>query len=396
MKNIDEPVRILQHMRVLDSGGIEAFIFANYRKMDRKKVVFDFLVTRDKKEFYDDEIEKLGGNKIVLDFKKTGNSIMDPIRQARAFYQFCKANKDKYKVIHFQSIGANGFMDIIAARIAGIPVRIAHSHIANDIKPQHNSKKQTAGFIRKKLVLFRQSIIRRLVSSNATDFFGCSKMACQWMFTKKINSTKSLVVKNPIDTDKFKYNEKVRNKIRKELNIQDKIVIGHVGRFVYSKNHGFLLELVKEAISIDNNVVLLLVGGGKLEKEIKKYAAELGIKDNIIFYGETSKVYEVYNAMDIFLFPSIYEGLGIVLVEAQANGLPVIASKSIPEEVMVTDNFKFIDLEDSKDKWISEIKNSIGKRNLNNFKKVRESGYDIKDVSQFLEEFYLEANKKAK
>ena len=229
---MEKPIRILQHVRVLDSGGIEAFIFANLRNIDRKKVIFDFLVTRDKQEFYDDEIKKLGGRKIVLKFKKFNNSILNPISQAIAFYKFCKNNKEVYPVIHFQSIGANGFLDIIAAKMAGIPCRIAHSHIANDVKPAHNSKSKNIKWLRKKFVIFRQKIISVMVSHFSTHYFGCSKMACEWMYTKKINKRgKCIVVKNPIDTSKFIFEEDVRLKYRKDLGIDNKFVIGHVGSF---------------------------------------------------------------------------------------------------------------------------------------------------------------------
>ena len=141
-------------------------------------------------EFYEEEVKRLGGKKIVLEFKRYKNSLLNTLSQAIAFYKFCKENKDTYKIIHFQSIGANGFFDIIAAKLAGIPCRVAHSHIANDIKPNHKSNKKEAGKLRKYYVLGRQKIIKGLVSKFSTHYFGCSKMACEWMFSKKINRNK--------------------------------------------------------------------------------------------------------------------------------------------------------------------------------------------------------------
>lgn len=384
----EKPIRVLQHMRVLDSGGIEAFIFANYRAMDRKKVIFDFLVTRDEIEFYDDEIKKLGGEKIILKFKKSKNSFISVLNQAKAFYKFCKKNKEKYSIIHFQSIGANGFLDIIAARIAGIPCRIAHSHIANDIKPAHNSNKKEINHFRKIFVLVRQSIIRKLVSWNSTEFFGCSKMACEWMYTKKINKQKSIVVKNPIDVSKFKFNDNNRREIRKALKIEDKYVIGHVGRFVYSKNHMFLLEKFAEYSKINENAVLVLVGGGVLKSKILKKIKLLEIDEKVILYGETNDVNKLYSAFDVFWFPSIYEGLGIVLIEAQANGLPIIASNNIPHEVKLTNNFFFSDIDENSN-WLDLMDNNLNRKNDENYVTVFNSGYDIKDVSAFLQDFYL-------
>lgn len=386
-----EPIRVLQHVRILDSGGIEAFIFANLRAIDRTKVNFDFLVTRDQKEFYDDELKRLGCNKIVLKYKHSNNALLNPLRQALAFYRFCKDNKGKYNVIHFQSIGANGFLDIIAASLAGVKWRIAHSHIANDVKPSHNSKSKKAGFLRRTFVLFRQQCIRRIVTHFSTTYFGCSKMACEWMFTKKANTQgKTIVVNNPIEVRKFEYSEITRSEIRKELGIEDKFVIGHVGRFVYSKNHNFLLEAFAEVVKKKKDAVLVCVGGGELKPIIETKIRELGIEDNVILYGETTQINKIYNAFDLFLFPSHYEGLGIVLVEAQANGLPIIASDTIPQEVKVTSNFDFLSLDLGSQKWADKVLERINEeRDILNSEKVYAAGYDIKDVSKFLEATYV-------
>lgn len=388
---MSEPIRILQHVRVLDSGGIEAFIFANLRAIDREKVNFDFLVTRDIKEFYEEELAQLGCKKIVLTYKHYSNGLLNPLSQAMAFYKFCKKNKDIYKVIHFQSIGANGFFDIIAASLAGIPWRIAHSHIANDIKPSHRSSKKTAGAAREAFVKSRQALIRQIVTKFSTTYFGCSKMACEWMFTKKANrSGRTTVVNNPIDVKKFVYSESDRNAIREELGVQDKYVIGHVGRFVYSKNHMFLLKTFAAVIKQNKDAVLVCVGGGKLKPEIEAEIKKLGIEKNVILYGETTKVNRMYNAFDIFVFPSYYEGLGIVLVEAQANGLPIIAADTIPHEVKLTENFEFRSLEDGCESWAGRILERAGeKRNTENARQVYQAGYDIQDVAGFLQNSYL-------
>lgn len=388
---MEKPIRVLQHMRVLDSGGIEAFVFANYRKINKKKVVFDFLVTRDQKEFYDDEIKKLGGKKIILKYKKFKNPLLNPLSQSISFYKFCKKNRDTYKIIEFQSIGANGFFDILAAKCAGIKCRIAHSHISNDIKPASKSNSNKPGIFRAIFVKFRQQIIKFFVTKCSTHYFGCSKMACEWMFLKSINDKGiSKVINNPINVEKFVFNEEMRRENRIKYNVDEKIVIGHVGRFVFSKNHEFLLKVFSEILKINKNFVLMLVGTGPLKSKILKLAEELQVIDNIIFCGETTKVNELYNCFDIFTFPSYYEGLGIVLIEAQTNGLPILASDTIPKEVKITDNFIFKSLKiDIKD-WAEEIiRISQNKRNLNNYKKIIEAGYSIDDVSIFLENTYL-------
>lgn len=179
-------------------------------------------------------------------------------------------------------------------------------------------------------------------------------------------------------------------KIRAELGVNDKYVIGHVGRFVYSKNHMFLLESFSAVVKNNRDAMLVLVGGGKLKPEIESKISELGIKDNVILYGETTEVNRIYNAFDMFLFPSHYEGLGIVLVEAQANGLPVIASDTIPKEVNLTDNFEFLPLSLGSEKWANRISERMNEtRNLKNAQKIYAAGYDIKDVSKFLQDTYI-------
>lgn len=383
-------------MRVLDAGGIEAFVFANLRAMDREKVIFDFLVTRDQMEFYDDEILHLGGRKIVLDYHKYNNRFLNSLSQAIAFYKFCKEKRDTYRIVHFQSIGANGFLDIIAAALAGIKWRIAHSHISNDIKPSRNSPQKTVSFIRKKKVLFRQSIVRQIVSIFSTQYFGCSKMACEWMFSKKKNREgKTRVINNPINVEKFIFNHEDREYYREKLKIENKIVIGHVGRFVFSKNHFFLLKVFKKIITQYPEAVLVLVGSGVLKADIEQQIKELEMEDNVILLGETSEAYRVYNAFDIFVFPSIYEGLGIALVEAQANGLPVVASDSIPHEVKIAENFEFVSLDAGTDFWAETIlKRMNEKRNEENPDSVYNAGYDIKDVSSFLQNTYMELSDK--
>ena len=283
----------------------------------------------------------------------------------------------------------------MATKLAGIPYRIAHSHIANDIKPASNSHNIDISFFRKKYVLIRQAFIKKLVSFASTNYFGCSRMACEWMFTKKINKEgKAIVVKNPINVSKFKFNISDRLEIRNKLKIDNKKVFGHIGRFVYSKNHIFLLEVFAEIRKKDKNAVLVLVGSGKLEKNINEKIKELNLENDVILYGETTEVQKLYSAFDVFLFPSVYEGLGIVLVEAQANGLPILAANTIPSEVKLTDNMKFLPI-DNVEVWCKEIENNnLLIRNNENYDIVLKSGYDIKDVSKFLQDTYLSVNKK--
>jgi glycosyltransferase involved in cell wall biosynthesis len=385
---MDIEVRVLQYVRVLDSGGIEAYIFSHLRLMDRKKVNFDFLLFRDQREFYDDELIKLGCKKHILEFKSSNNKLINLYNRNKAFKEFLITHPE-YKIIHFQSIGSDGCFDILTAKKMGVKVRIAHSHIASDYKLTGYSglKKQ----IKKLSIWLRQKIIRLIVTNNSTDYLGCSKEAIQWMYMPKVYN-KAIVSKNAIKSDSFKFNQEYRLQLRKQLHIEENHVIGHVGRFVYSKNHLFLFDLMEKLSKKDDSVRLLLVGGGHLFDTYKEDVKKRGLEKYIVFYGETTDVNLVINAFDVFAFPSHYEGLGIVAVEAQANGLKCLLSESIPHEVKVLDSLEFISLSNT-DAWCDALINKCD-RDFSGVDKVKEAGYDIVECSKQLERFYFACNER--
>ena len=203
------------------------------------------------------------------------------------------------------------------------------------------------------------------------------------------------VLKNAIDIKNFCFSEETRKKYRQELGIDDQLLIGHVGRFQTQKNHDFLVDIFYEISKKDSSAKLLLVGEGPLQEKIKDKVAGLGITDCVIFAGVRDDVANLMQAMDVFLFPSLFEGLGIVLVEAQAAGLPCVASKTvIPEEVRLTEEFEFIDLEESAQVWAERVLGIKGTENrLDGQDKVLKAGYDIKTSAKELETFYLTCGK---
>ena len=186
--------------------------------------------------------------------------------------------------------------------------------------------------------------LRPFSKKYATDYFACSELAGRWLFgDKTFEQGKVTIINNAIDLDKFKYDEKVRKEKRKELNINDDtLVVGHIGRFVAQKNHTFLIDIFSELHKKEKNSILLLIGQGPLIGEIKQKVETLGISDSVKFLGQRDDVNELYNAMDLFLFPSLYEGLGMVLIEAQANGLPCIASTEVPKNARVSKKISFV------------------------------------------------------
>ena len=262
------------------------------------------------------------------------------------------------------------------AKKYGIPVRIAHSH-CTDFQTQ-NVLKKTIG-----------DAFKIPLKKYATDYFACSEIAGKWLFGNKIiEDQKFKIIHNAIDYDKFKFNKEIREKVRRELNFENNdIVIGHVGRFTNQKNHEFLIDVFYEIHKINYNYKMLLIGTGELEDKIKEKVKKLELSEYVIFLGFKNDANRYMNAMDIFAFPSLYEGLGLGLIEAQANGIPCIATeKTIPSEVKINDNFKFIELD--IEKW----KETILKTNItreDSKKKIQESNYFIEDVVKQLEEYYL-------
>lgn len=362
----DEPVRILHIVQRLEAGGTQALLMNLYRNIDRSKVQFDFLVEYPNKEFYDDEVLSLGGKIYystvrvdfnLLKFKKYFSELLD---------------KTNYKIIHMHMSNI-GYICFKEAEKKGISIRIAHNH--------NNGAVHDWKFI-------PRYILGKLYTIHATDFFTCSKEAGEYRFKGKPYK----VLKNGIDSNKFIYNEDIRTKIRNELNLTNNFVVGHIGRFHPQKNHKFLLEIFKEIKNQKNNAKLLLIGTGELEKEIREKVKELNIEDDVLFLGNRTDVNEIYQAMDVFVFPSLFEGLGIVSIEAQAAGTPILCSNNVPKEIEITPLCKKLSLENHALEWantaIELSENANARKNMQ--KKIIESGFDIKDVAIKLQNFYLE------
>ena len=222
------------------------------------------------------------------------------------------------------------------------------------------------------------------------DFYlGCSESAAQYLFPKSIvKSHNYKVVTNGINLDKYVFNKEIRKEYREKNGLSDKFVVGHVGRFNEQKNHTFLLDIFAEILKIKENAVLLLIGEGELYDEVKQKAKVLGISENVVFYGKTSEVYNLMQAMDVFVFPSLFEGLPVAGVEAQAADLPFFMSDTITKELQMTDHCVYLPLQDSK-KWAETVcaeSEMMVRRDTR--KELRANGYDINQTVEFLEELY--------
>jgi glycosyltransferase involved in cell wall biosynthesis len=276
-------------------------------------------------------------------------------------------------VVH-SHINENSSFVLRAAKRAGVPCRIAHSHLSNlgiDMK-----------------LPFR--IYARLsMKDNPNRYFACSKNAGQWLFGKEISASKALtVLNNAVNVDNFKYDNEIRNQIRDELKAGNKLVLGHVGRFNKQKNHAFLIDVFKAVHDQCPESMLVLVGEGYLQQAIEKKVANLGLSSHVRFLGVRGDISNLMQGMDLFLFPSLFEGLPVVLVEAQAAGLKCVVSDAITKETDVTGRLQFISLRASPDVWAGKIIASSYEHD-DTSDLLRKNGYDTGSMSEWLSGFYL-------
>lgn len=370
-----EPIRVAHVIGNWLGGGVESVVMNYYRNIDRNKVQFDFLCSESSTDIPYEEIEKLGGRVfIVPNYTKV-------VKYQKELQKIFKENN--YKIVH-SHINTLSVFPLRAAKKAGVPVRIAHSHSTTNKKE-------------KKKNLLKQ-VLRPFSRVYATDYMCCSELAGRWLFgDKEYDKGNVYLLNNAIDLDKFKYNESLRKEKRKELGISDDtFVIGHVGRFVEQKNHRFLIDIFNEVHKKEKKLILLLIGQGPLMDEIKQKIDSLGISDSVKILGQRDDVNELYNAMDLFLFPSLYEGLGMVLIEAQANGLPCIASTEVPKIAKVSKNVSFLKLKSSVNVWCDEIIKMIGMERLIDINILVDEGYDIKNESRKLFKKYIKLHKSNK
>lgn len=365
-----KPIRVLHVVGRMNIGGTETMIMNILREINHENIQFDFMVHDNQVHDYEEEIKKQGC-KIYRVPRFNGFNIISYIKSWNDFF---RANS-QYKIVHGH-IGSSAALYLWIANKYGC-YTIAHSHSTK-------SKIRNIKDLSYRCFSFPVRYI-------AKYFMACGTKAGIDRYGEKVfNSSKFKVLNNAIDTNKFIYNEEIRESKRKELNINDKFVIGHVGRFVYEKNHKFLIEVFKEIYSKNKNTVLLLVGDGELKLQIKKDVEKYGLQDCVIFTGVRSDVNEIMQAMDVFLFPSHFEGLPLTVIEAQASGIKCILSDVITKEVDVTKNVEYISLNKTAEEWCNEvIKYEYGYERNNMYKKICNNGYDIKQTTKWLEKFYI-------
>jgi glycosyltransferase involved in cell wall biosynthesis len=365
---VGSPIRVLHVVVNMNRGGAETLLMNLYRNIDRTKIQFDFLTC--KEGIFDGEISDLGGKVYRIPYvTEVGH-----FQYGKILEEFFKSQLE-YKIVHSHLDKMSGLV-LKAAKKAGIPVRISHSH--NTSSEGNMAAKLYKGYI------------GQMINSNATFYYACSQVAGEWLFKGRAKSAS--ILKNGIDIDHFKYSPQTRREIRKELHLSENdIVFGHVGRFAHQKNHEFLIDVFAEFCKGENDSILLLVGDGPLREEIEKKTFDLKINNKVKFLGVRSDIPRILQALDLFMFPSLHEGLPVSLIEAQGAGLPCFISDQVSKEVDMGLNLvQFLPL-NNKSLWIERIKKRLSildSRELN-LEPLKQKGYNIKDSASQLEKFYL-------
>ena len=338
-----EPIRVAQVLNRMDSGGIESVVMNYYRHIDRSKVQFDFYLAEGSSFPQKEELLKLGaGIYLIPAYSK-------PFRYHKALY---KAFRDKqYPIVHAH-LSTMSMFPLFAAWRAGVPVRICHNH--------------TTAYWGEGLKTLLKYILRPFNKVFATNYFACGETAGRWMYGDRcFDSGRVTVMPNAIDTEKFAFDPEARVCLRNELGIpQDVFVVGHVGRFMYQKNHSFLIDIFAELLKERPDARLLLIGEGELMGQIQEKVRRLGIEKSVICTGARQDVNKLYSVMDIFCLPSFYEGMPVVVWEAQANGLPCVFSDKVSKEAKQGENCCYLGLKRSSSEWVSLLLES-GQRTEN-------------------------------
>lgn len=356
-----KPIRVAQIVGKMVGGGVESVVMNYYRHIDRSKVQFDFLVDEDSTRVPEEEITSLGGRVFRIP------PYQHPIRYRRELIRLMR--EQQWPIVH-SNINTLSVFPLSAAKKAGVPVRIAHSH----------STMGKGEFAKNAMKL----ALRPFANVYPTVRFACSRYAGEWLFGKNADFT---VIPNGIELDKFHFDAGVRQETRKELGVADDVLlIGHVGRFMPQKNQTFLVDVLADLLPKRPNTILAFVGDGPDRPAVQQHAEKLGIADHVLFLGQRSDVNRLYQAFDVFCLPSLYEGLGIVGVEAQRAGLPCLFADTITREVDVTGTSRFITIGKTAD-WTSFLKDVLIGYRMNVDKRMFQN-YDICEQSKKIVSLY--------
>ncbi|ASN05992.1 glycosyltransferase family 1 protein [Virgibacillus necropolis] len=365
MENV-KPIRILHVVGAMNRAGTETMLMNIYRNIDREKVTFDFISYSEQEAHYDAEIERLGGRVIRLSKTRSVKQLYQAIRQY-----------GPYDVVHAHTLFHCGVANM-AAFMAGIKIRIAHAHTTAD---------DDFSFVRKSYIM----LMRLMISTFSTNLLACSNGAGKYLFGgNRVAKQKYSYFPNPIDYVTFLKEPKIEvTKFKVKKGFGTSLVIGHIGRFIEAKNHAFLLQVMKRVVERNPTIKLLLVGDGDLRQQVEKEAKKEDLHENIRFVGIQTNISTMLHCMDVFVFPSLYEGLGLVLLEAQASGVPCVVSEAIqPEADLEIGLVSKLTLANGPDVWAKRILEVANKKEKNTNKIIEtfeEKGYSLtKGISSLM------------
>ena len=364
-------LRVLHSVSNMARAGIETMLMNYYREIDRSQIQFDFLANKPVPGEYDEEIRSMGGRVFV-------SPGLNPLHypQYKRFMAELLHSNPEIGILHAHN-EAMGYYALQSAKDAGLPVRIAHAHSTRIIRDYKYPLKL---------------VCKQLIPGAATDYWGCGRDAGIYYFGEKRWQASGFVLRNAIDVSRFAFRQEIRDRLRQLHGLENCFVIGHVGRFNVAKNHSRLLDIFAEITKAVPEARLVLIGTGELEQSVKEKARDMGIQEKVLFLGQMPDVSEWYQAMDCFVLPSLFEGLPVVGIEAQAAGLPCFFSDRVTDEALLSPAARRVSLQAEDAEWAREIlavRQSETDRSRG-MDVVRQAGYDIHVEARKLQEIYLE------
>ena len=363
-------IRVLHSVSNMARAGIETMLMNYYREMDREQIQFDFLANKPVPGEYDEEIRAMGGRVFVspglnpLHFPRYKKFVAELIRQ-----------NPEIRIVHAHN-EAMGYYALKSAKDAGIRVRIAHAHNTQIIRDYKYPLK---------------IVCKQLLPGAATDYWSCGRDAGIYYYGRQRWNASGFILHNAIDLGRFRFQPEVRQALRQRHQLEDCFVMGHVGRFNLQKNHTRLLDIFAAVAKAAPEARLALIGVGELEQATREKALALGIADKVLFLGQMANVNEWYQAMDCFVLPSLFEGLPVVGVEAQAAGLPCFFSDKVTDEILLSPAARRVSLAENNEAWAQSILSArqASADRAQGEAIVRQAGYDIHTEGQKLQTLYL-------
>ncbi len=360
----NDPIRVAQIMGKLWAGGVEAVVFNYYRQIDKSKVQFDFYYDDDSTIEPPQELIDIGARFIKI----------PPYQKLLKYLKTLKKHfrENKYTIVH-SHINTLSIFPLFAAWTEKVPVRITHNHSV----PGGSEFKRNA----------LKHVLRLFAKVFPTDYFACSEKAGRWLFgDKTFEQGKVFIVKNAVNFERFRPSEEVVDMYKERLGLDNKFVVGHVGRFTYAKNHKFLIDVFSEVCKLRDDALLLLVGDGELNDEIVALIHEKHLEDKVVLVGQVTNPENYYRLADVMVIPSYFEGLSLTTIESQIAGIPVVISDAIPEEAVISNGCKYHKLTDDCATWAESV---IEIANQKVALDKRSGDYDIEKRAVLLTQWYL-------